>query len=109
MQPYPIARPAPSLDAPCTYLDEVLASQAADGGPLLGSPELEDAARRLARAWARAELPERALRAWMALAATAAFGEAAGVAALTRRLQGWAVEECLSVAVAAVLAPASAA
>ena len=108
MQPYPLPRPAPSLDGPCASLDEVLAWQAANGGPVLESRELSDATRRLARAWAQAELPEHALRAWLALAVTAAFGEAAAAPALTRRLQGWAVEECLAVAVASGSSRASA-
>ena len=108
MQPYPIMRPAPGLDVPCARLDEVLASQAANGGPALDSPELADAARRVARAWVQAELPERALRAWMRLSVAAAFGETAEGAALTRRLQGWAVEECLALAVAAVPAASAA-
>ena len=91
-----LTRPAPSgAEAPCAYLDEVLAFQTTNGGPFLGSLELEYAARALARAWMAAGLSERALRPWLRFAAVTAVGPTATAIALTRRLVEWAVDEYL--------------
>jgi hypothetical protein len=92
------AGPAPAgLEAPCAYLEQVLRFHAANGGPFPRSAELEYAARRLARAWLAARLPERALPPWLALAAEVVFGAGPAAASLTQTLRTWAVDECLLV------------
>jgi len=99
MHPTPNTQPAPAgLDAECRYLDDVLAFQAANGGPFPRSLELRYAVCRLARAWGRAGIPERVLGAWLAVAAAGAVGEGVGRAALTRELQAWAADELPPVA-----------
>jgi len=99
MHPIPNTQPAPAgLDAECRYLDDVLTFQAAHGGPFPRSRELEYAVRRLARAWARAGIPERALGAWLAVVAAGAVSEGVARAALIRELQGWAADELPPVA-----------
>ncbi|HUQ82437.1 MAG TPA: hypothetical protein VM076_14915 [Gemmatimonadaceae bacterium] len=93
-----MTRPSGPLDGPSKYLEEVLAFQAAHGGPFPRSRELEYAVRRVARAWVRAEVPLRWLRAWLAAVAAGALSERAATAALTREIHAWATDECLGVA-----------
>jgi hypothetical protein len=107
-----MTRPSGPLDAPSKYLEEVLAFQAAHGGPFLHSLELEYAVRRLARAWVRADAPLRTLRAWLAAVAAGALAERRAVWALTCEIQAWAADECLCVVIvspARSAGPASAA
>ena len=104
-----LTRPAPSgVEAPCAYLDEVLAFQAANGGPFLRSLELEYAVRSLARAWVAAGICERSLRPWLAFAAATAVGPDAIAAALTQRLQAWGIDEYLLITPVALTPSASA-
>jgi hypothetical protein len=90
----PAYSPTPSgLEAHCRYLDDVLAFQAANGGPFLRSLELEYAVRRLTRAWVRAGLSIRAIAPWLRFAIESAAGAETASAVLTTGVLRWAVDE----------------
>ena len=81
------------VEAHCRYLDEVLAFQAAHGGPYTGSRELQYAVRSLTRAWLRAGQSLRMLGPWLGFAVDSAVGEPTASAVITASLVRWAVDE----------------
>ena len=81
------------MEVACGYLADVLAARAATDGPVVSSRDLEEAARQLARAAYRAELPEEAVVRWLRVASAAAFGGESASVGLTRQLNAWAADE----------------
>jgi len=81
------------LELACGYVADVLAFQAANGGPFSRSCELEYATRRLARTARELNLPYRALVTWLTVADAAAFGGTGRTADVVRQMNAWVGEE----------------
>jgi hypothetical protein len=88
-----VATTPAGLELACARVAEVLSFQAANGGPVLDSRELEYASRRLARTAQDVGLPGTTVVTWLIISGAVAFGRTTLARSVMHRATEWAFDE----------------